>query len=102
MTDEQNIMESTLNSMVSNFQKQIISKTQEELEEYWFFKWNKDRSVEWNIYNFFELLDLYKKHCRWWEEHHNGVFCVVERVRDTYLIPKIKEFKIQLKEYDEV
>lgn len=35
---------------------------------------------------------LYAHFCEKWEEQKNGRCCVVERVRDKYLMPKIKEF----------
>lgn len=63
-----------------------------ELERFWFFKYDPDRSVEWNMYQFNDMLNLYKRKCREWEETHNGISCVVERVRDRYLMPKIEEF----------
>lgn len=36
---------------------------------------------------------MYARSCQRWEEIHNGYVCVVERVRDKYIIPKIKEFE---------
>lgn len=63
-----------------------------ELERFWFFAYEPDRSVEWNIYRFSELIDIYKRKCREWEEIHNGCACVVERVRDQYVLPKIRSF----------
>lgn len=50
------------------------------------------------MYEFFDMLELYKHFCSDWEEMHHGHVCVVERVRDKYLMPKIKEFQAQLKE----
>lgn len=76
---------------------ELLACTQEQLERYWFFKWNPDRSKAWNFYEFHELLDLYRRKCRQWEEHYNGHVCVVERVRDKYLLPKIEAFIEQLK-----
>ena len=63
-----------------------------ELERFWFFRYNTERSAAANLYEFNEMLDLYRRKCRRWEEIHNGSSCVVERVRDQYLMPKIKEF----------
>jgi hypothetical protein len=38
------------------------------------------------------MLNLYAGRCRRWEEMHHGSMSVVERVRDAYMMPKIKEF----------
>lgn len=62
------------------------------LERYWFFKYDPDASLAWNAYQFHSMLDLYKGKCRRWEEMHNGNQSVVERVRDRYLMPKIREW----------
>lgn len=62
------------------------------LDRFWFFSYDPARTVEWNIYQFTDMLNLYKRKCREWEEMHNGSCCVVERVRDQYLMPKIGEF----------
>ena len=67
-----------------------------ELERYWYFKYDKARSPAVNLYEFNQLLDLYRNKCRRWEELHNGSSCVVERVRDQYLMPKIREFLADL------
>ena len=56
------------------------------------------RSKEWNLYKFSDALEMYKSRCRRWEEHHNGSSCVVERVRDKYLMPKIKDFLTKVSE----
>jgi hypothetical protein len=58
----------------------------------WFFKWDSTKSVEWNTYEFNEMLDMHRQQCRKWEERHGGYICVVERVRDKYLLPRIREF----------
>jgi len=71
---------------------ELQDKTKDQLEEYWLFKWDESLPVEWNVYEFVDLLDLYRDKCMWWEEQHNGSCCVVERVRDQYLMPKIKAF----------
>ncbi len=65
---------------------------QSDLEQYWHFVWDDSASLEWNLYKFHQALGLYGRFCRRWEETHNGSCCVVERVRDTYLMPKIREF----------
>ena len=63
-----------------------------DLERYWFWRYNPEYSLEWNTYQFHDMLDLYQRRCRQWEEMHNGRSCVVERVRDRYLMPKIREW----------
>lgn len=63
-----------------------------DLERFWYFKYDTNHSPEWNTYQFNEMLNIYKRKCREWEETHNGTMCVVERVRDRYLMPKIKSF----------
>ena len=81
-----------ITTMADVFANDLYSKRQEELEEYWHFKWSDERSIEGNIYEFYEMLSLYESFCRRWEEHHNGSICIVERVRDKYLWSKIKAF----------
>ncbi len=65
---------------------------QAELEEYWSWRWNPQRSPAWNLYEFHTMLGLYQRTVRRWEETHHGAQCVVERVRDYYLWPKIEAF----------
>lgn len=62
------------------------------LEKYWYFRYDPKASVAWNTYMFFDCLEMYKRSCRDWETAKNGSCCVVERVRDKYLMPKIKLF----------
>lgn len=81
-----------ITSIASAFDAELYGKTESELEEYWFFKFDREELLERNIYNFYDMLKLYGNFCRRWEEHHNGSCCVVERVRDKYLMPKIKQF----------
>jgi hypothetical protein len=64
----------------------------EDLERFWYFKYDHTITPALNLYEFHKMLGLYGSKCRQWEEMHNGYQCVVERVRDTYLMPKIKEF----------
>ena len=64
----------------------------QDLERFWFFRYDPNASMEWNTYQFHSMLELYKNKCRRWEEMHNGTCCVVERVRDKYLLPKIREW----------
>lgn len=85
-----------IGGIVLRGEDEIRSMKQEDLEKFWCFKYDFSNTREWNTYQFNKLLDLYRKKCRSWEEYHNGVFCVVERVRDTYLMPKIKLFLLDL------
>ena len=73
--------------------KELMAKTQEQLEDYWHFDFNKgSEDLDWYCYKFFKSLELYKSFCRRWEEEKNGFVCVVERVREKYLLPKIRIF----------
>ena len=90
-------IESVLTGIVSRGKEELYSTPQSELDKYYYFQYDFTRSKEWNLYRFTALLDLYKRQCRAWEEHHNGMSCVVERVRDTYLMPKIRQFIVDFK-----
>jgi len=79
--------------IAQSFDDELFSVPADGLDEYsWFFKWDNKATLEWNIYQFHDLLKLHGNMCRRWEEHHNGCVCVVERVRDKYLMPKIRAF----------
>ncbi len=91
-------IETVITSLAVKVDGDLQSKTEAELEEYWFFQWDDSLSIEWNLYQFHDLLDLYKRQCQRWEEYHNGMCCVVERVRDKYLMPKICAFIEQMKD----
>jgi hypothetical protein len=90
VTDEE--LANVITGMAQCFNDELYSKTESELEENWFFEWDNSASLEENTYNFYDMLKLYGNFCRRWEEKHNGSICVVERVRDKYLMPKIREF----------
>lgn len=81
-----------LNGIIANADDDLQRMDQSALESYWHFRWDADASLERNLYNFHDMLKLYGSFCRRWEEKHNGSCCVVERVRDTYLMPKIRHF----------
>jgi len=80
----------------ASFDAELFALDQAGLEENWFFAWSPLRSVAANLYQFYNMLRLYAGQCRRWEEHHNGSCCVVERVRDTYIMPKVREFADRL------
>lgn len=87
-----------LNGIAHRENDELLSTKKEDLfSKYWHFKFDRTRSVEWNIYRFSESLEMYKRKMRRWEEHHNGIMCVVECVRDQYLMPRIREFTEQLR-----
>lgn len=85
-------IEAVFHGILGRAQDELRTMTQAELERFWFFKYDTALSYELNLYLFQDYLDLYRRKCRQWEEMHNGSMCVVERVRDTYLMPKIREF----------
>lgn len=91
-------IESVIDNLNNGFDKELFKLKQNELEKYWFFKYDKNQSIERNTYLFYDFLKLYEHHCERWEEHFNGSICIVERLRDKYLYPKINEFISSLKE----
>ena len=90
VTDED--IKGVLTGIIASSNADIQKASQQDLERYWHFRWNAGASLESNLYQFHKMLDLYGSFCRRWEETHNGHCCVVERVRDAYLMPKIREF----------
>lgn len=91
------VIKEVLTAIVSRSDAELLSMTHEELKAEWYFEWNPSASDEWNLYKFCDFIELHRNRYRRWEEHHNGSCCVVERVRDTYLMPRIKEFMALLK-----
>ena len=85
-------VETIITSLGSSFNDELFSKDKDGLEEYWHFEFNAKLKARTNMYEFHKMLSLYGNFCRRWEERHNGNCCVVERVRDQYLIPKIEVF----------
>lgn len=85
-------IKNTIEALAQSFDNELFGKLESELEEYWFFTWNENATIPQNLYEFWDMLSLYEHHCRRWEEKHHGTVCVVERVRDKYLMPKINEF----------
>ena len=90
----------TIDTMAARFKSDLISLTRDELVREWRWSWDASRDVDWNTYKFHDALDIYKRRCRRWEEHHNGTCCVVERVRDEYLMPRIREFTAQFSRHN--
>lgn len=79
-------------SIASRADSELLALNERELADHWYWRWDDGRSVEWNTYKFSDALSAYKRRCRQWEEHHNGICCVVERVRDKYVMPRVREF----------
>ena len=88
----------TITGIVRRFDEELYALTEAELAEQWYFRWNETGSPAWNLYQFSDMLEMYKRRCRRWEEHHNGSECVVERVRDKYLMSRITAFMVELSE----
>lgn len=97
MEIERKELEDAIVAMANIFDQELFALSESELANQWHFKWDANRSVAGNLYNFFDMLELYQKRCRRWEEHHNGCCCVVERVRDKYLMPRIRDFEAELR-----
>jgi len=74
------------------YQKLLATEEGDLRKHYWFFKYEKDNSPSWNLYQFSQCFEHYRLRMRRWEEYHNGTRCVVERVRDQYLMPEVNEF----------
>jgi len=91
-------LEAVFTNIMQSQQAELAAITDPaELERFWYFKYDKARSGAANLYEFTEMLDLYRRKCRSWEEQHNGISCVVERVRDQYLWPKLQQFIADVK-----
>jgi len=93
---------SSCNAIIENQRKDMLIMSKDNLEKYWFFSWNDDESISYNIYKFNYFLEIYSGRCREWEETHNGYECVVERVRDEYILPKCRDFEILLRDKMEI
>jgi hypothetical protein len=94
----QDAIKGVVMDVIRRSDEELFSLSQEGLDCYWHFRWYDAYSFAYNIHEFNDCLDLFKRFCRRWEEHHHGSVCVVERVRDIYLMPKIEEFMAVLKE----
>lgn len=90
-------IEAVLTAMAQSLQAELANLPENDLESYWHFKWDDTASLEWNLYKFTSALELFKKACRRWEDAHSDECCVVERVRDKYLMPKIREFTAEMR-----
>ena len=88
-----------ITSMVENFDEELFLCEEEHLEKYWHFQWNSSQTLEMNTYFFFQCLEQYSKQCKRWEEHTNGHICLIERVREKYILPKINKFLMDIEKY---
>lgn len=88
-----------LDGFVKRIDAEYQSMTEDDIRARWRFTFDPARALHINIYEFHKMLELYRSSCRRWEEMHNGSSCVVERVRDKYLMPKIKEFEQSVREH---
>ena len=86
------VLKNVCDGIIDGGDKELFELKQPDLERHWFFIYDYSQSYESNMYEFYNLLKLYEHFCERWENHHNGYVCIVERVRDKYLMPKIKEF----------
>lgn len=91
------MLEDNFVQLYNSIKNELISKTEEELQHELYWNWDPNSTQERNAYTFFHMLDIYRRRCKIWEEHHNGAYCAIERVRDKYLMPKIKLFLQELK-----
>lgn len=91
--DLQTEIKAVFDGILGQRRKFIQENTAEVVEkESWYFTYDPTMSVEWNLYMFTSALESFKRTMRDWETHHNGNLCVVERVRDAYIMPRIKQF----------
>lgn len=91
MKNDTDAIGEVMTSFVNSWKREVVATKKEDLGKYWYWKYDPDMSKEFNLYKFSDALESYKRTCRMWEEHHNGYSCVVERVRDTYILPKVRE-----------
>lgn len=85
-----------ITGLATSFEADLLALSANEIAAEWYWSWEENRSIEWNTYKFSDILELHKRRWRRWEEHHNGSCCVVERVRDKYVMPRVREFLAEL------
>ena len=94
---DEKVIGAMLTAIVDAFDEELFATPEADLHNRWHFRWDNDASVRYNLYEFSDQLESLKGDCERWEERHNGSCCVVERVRDKYLMPKISQFLADLK-----
>lgn len=72
-------------------QSQLFAQSENDIRDAWHWSWDGKLSAEQNLYDFFRMLDVHASRARQWEEYHNGFLCVVERVREKYIMPRIQQ-----------
>jgi hypothetical protein len=86
-------LEDVMRSVLQQEKDALLVLSKEELtKQRWFYQHDPGFPAALQLYEFTKCLEMYKRACRQWEEFHNGSMSVVERVRDEYLMPRIKEF----------
>ena len=85
-------IEEVLTALSERSNSELLALSAYEIAAEWHWSWDDGRSIEWNTYKFSDILEMHKRRWRKWEEHHNGPYLVVERVRDKYVMPRIREF----------
>ncbi len=86
--------------MAQTCDAELFALSTDQILAEWRWRWNPNASELGNVYAFFSQLSLYKYRCERWETYHNGSVCVVERVRDKYILPRIKELLEHLRELE--
>jgi len=81
-----------LTRLVDRSDAELMALEEHEMAADWSWRWDGGMNIEWNTYRFSQELETHKWRCRRWEERHNGSCCVVERVRDKYVMPRVREF----------
>lgn len=89
-----------ITGLAASFDADLLALSADDIAAEWYWRWEEDRSIEWNTYKFSDILELHKRRWRRWEEHHNGSCCVVERVRDKYVMPRVREFLTALEAHN--
>jgi len=92
MTPTKSSIARVVEGMSARLDAELMSMSESELAADWYWAWEADKSAAWNLYTFSDALEMHKLRCLRWEEAHGGTCCVVERVRDKYLMPRVREF----------
>jgi hypothetical protein len=85
-------IEKAMKGFVEKSEADLLAMSADEIANEWWWTWLEWRTIEWNTYSFSSTLESHKRRWRKWEEHHHGSCCVVKRVRNKYVMPRIREF----------
>jgi hypothetical protein len=96
MTADEQQIKDVITEIAAKAASELLALDEDAVKAKWYWRWDKNESVEWNTYEFSGDLEMYKRRCRMWEDKHNGIGCTAERVRDKYLMPKVREFLAEL------